>query len=107
MEDIEKVCNRIILIHKGLIIFDGSAEEIKCRYGNKYKIVFESSEREVEKEVDFSIIREHNNNYIYEGDKQRVPIDKALNMIVASVKDISSIKIIEMSMEDIVMNIVK
>lgn len=106
MEDIEKVCNRIILIHKGSVIFDGSAKEIKYRYGNKYKIAFESSGNGIEKIMDFPIIKKADNSYLYEGDKQLISIEKALNVIVSSIKDINSIKIIEMSMEDIVMNIV-
>lgn len=34
MQDIEKTCNRMIIIDKGTIIYDGSIEEIKHRFGN-------------------------------------------------------------------------
>lgn len=34
MQDIEKVCNRLIIIDKGKKIYDGSIEEIKNKYAN-------------------------------------------------------------------------
>lgn len=39
MKDIEELCNRIIIIDKGKILYDGSLSDIKYRFGNE-KTVF-------------------------------------------------------------------
>ncbi len=46
MKDIEELCNRIIIIDKGKILYDGSLEGIKYRFGNT-KTVFIPSNTEI------------------------------------------------------------
>ena len=41
MGDIEKLCSRVIAIDKGKIIYDGSLEELKDRFGFEEKIIFQ------------------------------------------------------------------
>jgi ABC-2 type transport system ATP-binding protein len=41
MMDIEKTCKRMIIIDHGTIIYDGTVEQIKDRYGKKRTIVAE------------------------------------------------------------------
>lgn len=38
MQDIEKVCDRLIIIDKGKLVYDGTVEEIKKKYSNKKTI---------------------------------------------------------------------
>ncbi|MGF7047907.1 ABC-2 type transport system ATP-binding protein [Paenibacillus sp. DS2015] len=41
MQDIEEICNRIIIIDEGKILYDGSVQSIKDHFGNKRVIHFE------------------------------------------------------------------
>lgn len=43
MKDIEELCNRIIIIDKGKILYDGSLSNIKYRFGNTKTIVIPSN----------------------------------------------------------------
>ena len=65
MQDIEKVCERLIIIDLGKKIFDGSIDEIKQKYANSksIKIQLEDGEKQIKMEPEIeSIIRD-----IYEG----------------------------------------
>jgi ABC-2 type transport system ATP-binding protein len=41
LDDIQELCNRILIIDKGKIIYDGSLQEIKDNYGTTKRIEFE------------------------------------------------------------------
>ena len=43
MKDIEELCNRIIIIDKGKILYDGSLANIKYRFGNTKTIFIPSN----------------------------------------------------------------
>ena len=43
MKDIEELCNRIIIIDKGKILYDGSLANIKYRFGNTKTIYIQSN----------------------------------------------------------------
>ncbi len=45
MVDIEKTCRRMLIIDKGVIIYDGSVAEIKHRFGKTRTLVVEFSEK--------------------------------------------------------------
>ena len=49
MQDIEKVCDRLIIIDKGKKIYDGSIEQIKNKYANlkTIEILLENGEKEI------------------------------------------------------------
>ena len=46
MGDIEKLCTRVIAIDKGRLIYDGSVDEIKNKYGNEKKIIFKTDDND-------------------------------------------------------------
>lgn len=50
MQDIEKVCDRLIIIDKGKKIYDGSIEQIKNKYANSktIEILLENDEKEIQ-----------------------------------------------------------
>ena len=50
MKDIEELCNRIIIIDKGKILYDGSLANIKYRFGNT-KTVFIPSNTEIDEDL--------------------------------------------------------
>lgn len=41
IEDIEELCSRILIIDHGKLIYDGSLEELKERYGTRRKVIVE------------------------------------------------------------------
>lgn len=41
MQDIEEICNRIIIIDSGSILYDGGMQQIKNRFGDKRTITFD------------------------------------------------------------------
>jgi ABC-2 type transport system ATP-binding protein len=45
MQDIEKTCNRMIIIDKGIKIYDGNVEEIKKKYGRERSLIVEFNEK--------------------------------------------------------------
>ena len=57
MQDIEKVCERLIIIDKGKKIYDGSIEQIKNKYANSktIEILLENDEKEIQT-FDISVI---------------------------------------------------
>lgn len=47
LEDIEELCHRIIIIDKGVKIYDGSLEEIKNKYGYMTTVVMQIKENKI------------------------------------------------------------
>ncbi len=49
LQEVQAVCDRIVIIHKGKIVADGSTEELKSNFQNKTKLVLEliASEDEI------------------------------------------------------------
>ena len=43
MKDIEELCNRIIIIDKGTILYDDSLKDIKYQFGNTKTIIIPSN----------------------------------------------------------------
>ena len=67
LKDIEEVCDRIILIDKGSIIYDGEKEKFKDIYGNKIiaEFVVKNKTKSVTletQEEDFEVIEETENS---------------------------------------------
>ncbi len=44
MQDIEQTCNRIIIIDKGSLMYDGSLQEIRNKYGTSRRLIAEFNE---------------------------------------------------------------
>ena len=104
MKDIEELCNRIIIIDKGKILYDGSLTNIKYRFGNT-KTVFIPSNVELDEEA----LKERFNNISVEtGDaniaikfsQDEVNLDDFLLYII-NTYHIKDFKIEDISIEDI------
>ena len=52
--DIEELCKRMLIIDKGKIIYDGTLENIKSKYGKMRKISMDLKDVNVVKELDFN-----------------------------------------------------
>jgi len=56
LDDIQEMCNRILIIDKGCIIYDGSLQEIKDKYGTTKRIEFEVKDELLEEKMDFASV---------------------------------------------------
>lgn len=76
MQDIEKVCNRLIIIDKGTKIYDGGVEEIKNKYASckNIEMLLEDGTKE---------------NYVF--DVNKIPMNEVMEDLFSrfSIKDIS------------------
>lgn len=89
MQDIEKVCNRLIIIDEGRKIYDGSVEQIKKRYASlkNIEILLENGEKK---------------NYTY--DVCETPMNKVMEELFSNY-DIKDISIVEPQIDGIVRDI--
>ncbi|ABX41358.1 ABC transporter related [Lachnoclostridium phytofermentans ISDg] len=98
MRDIEKTCNKIIIIDHGTMIYDGSLASIKERYGNTMKIeVTMDKYQEITNLKDVIIENVSNQGdykYRFLFDKNKVSLDFLMKEILTTylVKDFSMIE---------------
>lgn len=105
MVDIEKVCNRIIVIDEGKKLYDGSLEQIVKLYSSDKEIVIETVDKVPHnglQEVTISKVGEY--KYSFKFDCKKVDIKIVMEYIFKNYK-ISNIKVNEQSVEEIVRKI--
>ena len=56
LDDIQELCNRILIIDKGSIIYDGSLQEIKDKYGTTKRIEFEVKDELDDEKMDLASV---------------------------------------------------
>lgn len=110
LSDIESLCDRILLIDKGKIIYDGDLERIKALYGSKKIITFELKNiADLAKinHVQFSkkdpdLIQTFDQNKLnYTFNKQKLDIKDIINHLL-SVSDVIDIDISDDHLENII-----
>lgn len=108
MQDIEKVCNRLIIIDKGEKVYDGSIDEIKNNYVSSRSIEIEfSNEVNVEPIKDVSIRNQEGFNgckKLFSFDSAKVRINELMTDILTKY-DVKDISIIEPAIDDIIREI--
>ncbi len=113
LQDIEALCSRVIMLDDGNIIYDGSLEELKARWGKGKEVVFQfQSPLSIERlqgmtrglEVAWEMDNELTGRVFIPSDKAR--ISEVLSRVVGTV-EIADIKIIETGTDDIVREIYK
>ena len=95
MQDIEKTCNRLIIIDKGLKVYDGSIENIREVYGTTRQLDVEFQEKVAVKPIENVVIQELNEldgrkmRFIFEN--KQVKIDALMNELLTqyNIKDIN------------------
>ena len=110
MDDIASLCSRIIMIEEGSIIYDGSIEDIKNKFGDlrtvtiKYQPLFdEITFNTFEGKVDF--IKEEE-NLLIKFNADNISLETVINYAFHELKAID-MKIKEISLEDIVKSILE
>ena len=79
MGDIEKVCNRMIIIDKGSLIYDGSLEAIKQKYGKSRTLIVEFAETYADIRIDgVETINGEGNKKFFRFDKEQIQISSLI-----------------------------
>ncbi len=104
MKDIEELCNRIIIIDKGRILYDGSLANIKHRFGN-IKTIFIPSDAELDRDdiinkFDKILFEEHEDTLAVKFSTDEVELDDVLVYLINNYH-IKDFKIEDISIEDI------
>ena len=104
MKDIEELCNRIIIIDKGKILYDGSLANIKYRFGNTKTVYIPSTV-----ELDEEALKDKFSGVMVERGEENIAIKFSLNelnlddilLYLISTYHIKDFKIEDISIEDI------
>lgn len=80
MSDIEKTCQRMIIIDDGKIIYDGTVDDIKDRYGKSRTLVVEFSRRYIGIKVPgVEIVKEENNKKWFRFMKNELQVSRLIS----------------------------
>ena len=110
MKDIENLCSRIIMIEEGSIIYDGTLENIKYKFGDKRTVTVTLSY-----EVDVNNLDTFDNKVVYEADNNKLIIKfDAEKISLETIVDYAfhtlhalDLKVSEISIEDVVKTILQ
>lgn len=112
--DIEELCKRMLIIDKGKIIYDGTLENIKSKYGKMRKISMDLKDVNVVKELDFNKefnLSSDDCNYSIDGktvtyviNKKMVNVSVLISKVIAAA-EVQDIRIKETDISEIVKQI--
>ena len=104
MKDIEELCNRIIIIDKGKIHYDGSLANIKYRFGNTKTIFIPSNvvidETALKKQFEGIILENHDDTTAIKFSLNDIELDDVLVYLI-NTYHVKDFKIEDISIEDI------
>ena len=116
IQDIEELCNRILIIDKGKLIYDGSLADLKEKYGTTRKVIMEVPDikrvknipldeyLEVEKD-DYEIsIDTENSSITISFDKNKLQVSDVIEQMLKHIA-VNDIKVKETELAEIVMAI--
>lgn len=104
MKDIEELCNRIIIIDKGKILYDGSLTNIKYRFGNTKTIIVPSNieidESELLNKFKEITLEKHEDTTAIKFSLNEIDLDDVLIYLI-NTYHVKDFKIEDISIEDI------
>lgn len=105
MDDIDQICERLIMIDKGRILYDGLLERFKNEYGNEYMInaVF-NDEIDKLKDNRLKIVKEEGPRKYIIFDKNDISVGEAVSFLTRNY-EIADFSVKEPDIEDIVRSI--
>ncbi|MEF2965941.1 ATP-binding cassette domain-containing protein [Paenibacillus sp. M1] len=104
--DIERVCNKVIVLDKGSIIFSGEISKLKQEYGSKYCVMNVSFEdRHPELYLQGMKITENNGIYSIHFDRSHHSPSSVLSMLLEKGLKIVDFTLTESSLEDTIKEI--
>lgn len=92
MQDIEQTCNRLIIIDKGTIMYDGSLHEIRNKYGTSRELIAEFNEETKVQPINDVIIEDKEDRRVsFTFDNNVIDVNKLMHEILGkySVRDIT------------------
>lgn len=107
MKDIEELCNRIIIIDKGTILYDGSIHDIKYQFGNTKTILLPKNaclNNEFIEKFENVEISSTDDNVVLKFSLNEVSMDRVLLELI-NTYHIEDFKINDISIEDITMRL--
>ena len=105
MNDIENICDRIILIDQGQILYDGRLADFKENYGKQYTMMVQFSDNNIEiKDSRFNILKEDGQFKWLSFLKEDITVAEAVNYLSRNY-NIIDLSIKEPDIEDIVRRI--
>lgn len=107
MADIEQICDRLIFIHQGQVLYDGSLTVFKNTYGNHYTIDVESVAPLNVQLPGLRLASQQELKYVLESDKNRLKPEDALVYLTSQNIPIKALKIHEASIENIIIELMK
>ena len=107
MQDIEQTCKRIIIIDKGSLMYDGSLQEIRSKYGTSRRLIAEFNEEtkiEPIKNVIIEDLKDRKASFTF--DNNVVDVNKLMHEVLEkySVHDVT---VVEPEIESIIQKIYK
>lgn len=104
MADIEQVCQRLILIDKGTLCYDGGLKEFREKFGDQYLITITLKDSIQFNHPNLQVIDVDDNTITVQGDKAQTSITEAVNYITHHY-EISDIAIKDSNVESILKDI--
>ncbi|MDG5788608.1 ATP-binding cassette domain-containing protein [Evansella sp. AB-P1] len=105
MDDIEEICNRLIMIDEGKILYDGSLTNFKTQFGNEYVLTIDFAEENIKiTDSRFQLVKDQGKRKSFSIKRSVINPSEAITLIVRQ-HDITDIKINEVKVEDIVKNL--
>ena len=92
MQDIEQTCNRLIIIDKGSIMYDGSLHEIRNKYGTSRELIAEFNEETKVQPINDVIIEDKEDRRVsFTFENNVIDVNKLMHEILGkySVRDIT------------------
>lgn len=105
MADIEQICDRLIFIHQGEILYDGSLPVFKNTYGGHYTIEVESVSPLSIQLPGLRVVSQSALKYVLESDKKDVNPEEALYHLTSQSVPIKSLQVHESSIESIIIEL--
>ena len=101
MADIEQICDRLIFLHQGEILYDGSLPAFQNAYGGHYTIALESAAPLSIRLPGLRIASQEGCKYVLESDRRDVNPEEALYHLTSQNVPIRSFQVQESSIESI------
>lgn len=105
MDDIEQICHRIIMIDHGKMLYNGSLQNFKDKYGGEYTITVDFLHAAEGREVDrrLMLVSDEGKRKVYAAHRSTIETADALRYFIDNF-DVSHLNIREADIEDIVRN---
>lgn len=105
MDDIEQICDRIIMIDQGKLLYDGSLQNFKEKYGGEYTITVDFAYAEEGREVDprLQLVSDEGQRKVYAAHRSVIETTEALRYFIDNF-EVSHLNIREADIEDVVRN---